>query len=194
MPLPSPVVNLVLGSPAQTRAAGLALGRALPPRALILLTGEMGSGKTTLTKAVCEALGVAPPVVISPTYTLVNVYPRGPSPDAGTVYHVDLYRMDRPEALLEMDRADWIHPEGVTLIEWPEIARPLLTEEAALEVQMAATGPEQRTLRVSGDVAVYGARKPSRILDPHVHGRCRTIRTSLMATGMPDSGWDGWRF
>jgi tRNA threonylcarbamoyladenosine biosynthesis protein TsaE len=157
MPSPDTTVRLVLDGLEATRHAGLALGRALPERALVLLSGPMASGKTTLAKAVCEALGVAPHVVISPTYTLVNVYPRGPSAEAGAVYHVDLYRLERPEALLEMDRNDWIHPDGVTLIEWPEVARPLLEGEHALEIELRDDGPQRRILEARGDPAVYGA-------------------------------------
>lgn len=154
------MVTVALRNLAHTRAAGLALGCALPAQAVLLLSGEMGSGKTTLVKAVCEALGVAPQIVISPTYTLVNVYPRqgaATGEGSGTVYHVDLYRMERPDALLELDRDDWVHPEGVTLIEWPEAARPLLDGTPALELRLAATGPEQRTLEAEGNPALYGA-------------------------------------
>lgn len=157
MPSPETVVTLVLDGPEATRRAGLALGRALPARALVLLSGPLAAGKTTLAKAVCEALGVAPHVVISPTYTLVNVYPRGSSATAGTVYHVDLYRLERPEVLLDMDRDDWIHPEGVTLIEWPEVARPLLEGAPALEIELRDAGPARRALEARGDSAVYGA-------------------------------------
>ncbi|HEX7939523.1 MAG TPA: tRNA (adenosine(37)-N6)-threonylcarbamoyltransferase complex ATPase subunit type 1 TsaE [Gemmatimonadaceae bacterium] len=155
--MPSPELTLTLRGVEETRRAGLALGRALPPRALILLSGEMGAGKTTLAKAICEALGVKPEIVISPTYTLVNVYPRTAAGTTGTVYHVDLYRMERTEALLELDRDDWIHPEGVTLMEWPDVARPLLADEAVLDVRLEDSGPDQRTMELTGDPAVYGA-------------------------------------
>jgi tRNA threonylcarbamoyladenosine biosynthesis protein TsaE len=145
-------VSLALPSLAATRAAGLALGRALPPRALVLCAGPLGAGKTTLLKAVCEGLGIAPQLVTSPTYTLVNVYP-GPR----SVYHVDLYRLETPEALLELDRDDWVHPDGVTLIEWPQHARPLLVGEALLELALepVPAAPEARrlTARATGESA-----------------------------------------
>jgi tRNA threonylcarbamoyladenosine biosynthesis protein TsaE len=132
---PAPV-TLELSDLEATRRAGLALGRALRaqplPRAIVLCSGPLGAGKTTLIKAVCEALGIAPHTVISPTYTLVNVYPGRPS-----VYHVDLFRLEAPEALLELDPADWINPEGITLIEWPDVARPLLAGQACLELALA---------------------------------------------------------
>ncbi len=150
-------LTLPLHGLARTRSVGLALGRALPARALVLFSGAMGAGKTTLIKAICEGLGVTPHVVISPTYTLVNVYPRTGSAGAGTVYHVDLFRLQSPEALLELDRDDWLHPQGVTLIEWPDAARPLLAGEAALEVQLTDAGPDRRTMTLTGDGYVYGS-------------------------------------
>lgn len=137
---------------AATRRAGLALARTLPPRALVLCQGGLGAGKTTLIKAICEGLGIAPQVVISPTYTLVNVYP-----GTRSVYHVDLYRLEQPEALLELDQADWVNPEGPTLIEWPQAARPLLAGMAALELELALVPgrPDARRLHASASDAAY---------------------------------------
>ena len=131
---------------------GVALGGALPERALCLFFGEMGAGKTTLIKAVCEGLGIAPQHVISPTYTLVNIYPGRVS-----VYHVDLFRIEDAEAMLELDRDDWINPAGPTLIEWPQLALPLLQGEAALELHLTAPpqAPERRELRLTGTGGGY---------------------------------------
>lgn len=148
-------VSLELPAPAATRRAGLALGRALPAAAIVLCAGPLGAGKTTLLKAVCEALGIAPQVVTSPTYTLVNVYP-GPR----SVYHVDLYRLEAPEALLELDRDDWVNPDGVTLVEWPEHARPLLVGEAWLELALAHVPGRNEARRLTaraGGQAPHGA-------------------------------------
>ncbi len=142
----------LLPSAEATRAAGLAFGRGLargatlPQRALVLVRGELGAGKTTFIKAACEALGIAPAVVISPTYTLVNVYPGTP-----TVYHVDLFRLERPEALLELDERDWINSAGPTFIEWPDVAAPLLAGRPALTVWLAHEGPGRR-IRIVSDV------------------------------------------
>jgi tRNA threonylcarbamoyladenosine biosynthesis protein TsaE len=141
--------TLHLASAAATRAAGLALGRALPARALVLVRGELGAGKTTLIKAACEALGIDPAAVISPTYTLVNIYPGSP-----TVYHVDLFRLERPEALLELDERDWLQPDGPTFIEWPEIAEPLLAGRPALTVHLFHDGAARR-MRVRSGAPEY---------------------------------------
>ena len=137
-----------------TRRLGVALGCALPERAIVLCPGEMGSGKTTLIKSICEGLGVRRETVISPTYMLVNIY-RGLRP----VYHVDLFRLSRVEELLEMDRCDWINSEGPTLIEWPEIAIPLLAGETFLTARMSlVTGADNhRLLSLAGDAEAFQA-------------------------------------
>ncbi len=146
-------MHISLDSLQTTRAVGIALGRALPPRALCLCFGGLATGKTTLIKSVCEGLGIAPDNVISPTYTLVNIYPGPPC-----VYHVDFFRIEDGEALLEMDRADWINPAGPTLIEWPERALPLLAGEPALTLRLEAPrgGPERRILTLTGEDAAFG--------------------------------------
>ncbi len=148
----TPSLTLPLDSLDRTRAVGMALGGALPERALCLFFGEMGAGKTTLIKAVCEGLGIAPEHVISPTYTLVNIYPGRVS-----VYHVDLFRIEDAEALLELDRGDWINLAGPTLIEWPELALPLLQGEDALELRLTAPPhpPERRELCLAGTGSSY---------------------------------------
>lgn len=152
--VPLRLTTLTLDSLETTRRIGLLLGDSLPLRGVVLLAGELGAGKTTLVKAVCEALGVRPEVVTSPTYTLANVYP-GRCP----VYHVDLYRLETSEALLELDEDDWINPEGPTLIEWPEAARPLLAERELLELDLAhgAASPETREMILRAEPGFYDA-------------------------------------
>ncbi len=127
-----PPHHLCLQSAAQTHALGLALGAALPKNALVLLEGHLGAGKTTLSKALCEAWGVAPALVHSPSYTLVNVY-QGRVP----IFHVDLFRLESPCALLQLPPEDWLNNAGPTLIEWPALALPMLQGMAHLEVRMA---------------------------------------------------------
>ena len=146
-------LTLKLNSLADTHRTGLLLGQALPRWAIVLLEGGLGAGKTTLAKSICEALGIRPEIVISPTYTLVNVYP-GHWP----VYHVDLFRLETPEALLELDRDDWINPQGPTLIEWPETARPLLSGDRVLEITLGLVGtaPDSREMALREDGEGYG--------------------------------------
>ena len=146
------ILRIELSSLAETRRVGRALGAALAREALVLCRGEMGAGKTTLIKAICEGLGIDPDSVISPTYTLVNIYPgRWP------VYHVDLYRLSGPGELEEMDRDDWINPEGPSLVEWPERAGPLLDDGSPLVVSLAHVeeNPDARALVLAGEGPEY---------------------------------------
>lgn len=160
-------LSLTLDGLETTRRVGLALGRALPAEAIVLFSGGLGAGKTTLVKSVCEGLGIDPRQVISPTYTLVNVYP-GPR----SVYHVDLFRLERPEALLELDRDDWVNPEGPTLVEWPEHARPLLEGDPVLEARLLLDerDEQRRHLTLTGAEAVYGQVFAALAGDPVVEG------------------------
>ncbi len=106
---------------AALEAEGLALGKSLPARSLLLFEGELGAGKTTFITAIARGLGVAVGAT-SPTYGLVHRYPgrRGP------VYHLDCYRLKTPEEASDLGW-DMLLAEGdALLIEWPERAGPWL--------------------------------------------------------------------
>ncbi len=125
----------------QTAQIGYAIGQALFGGSAIALSGEMGSGKTTLCKSICHGLGVNPDDVISPTYTLVNAY-SGQLP----ILHVDLYRIELQEDLSAYDLEDLICFDGVTLVEWADFLLDELEELALLHLQIAASSEMQRTL------------------------------------------------
>jgi tRNA threonylcarbamoyladenosine biosynthesis protein TsaE len=115
---------------------------ALGDARIVLLEGEMGAGKTTLTQALVRALG-STDVVTSPTYTLSNEYhsPFGP------VYHWDLYRLTTPTELEAIGFAEYLDSGNWCLIEWPELAIPFLpaTGVARLEIK-PLDGGLQRSL------------------------------------------------
>ncbi len=95
------------------------LGRALRAPAVIGLSGELGSGKTTLVQAICRGLG-AHALATSPTYALVHHYDA-----AGTaVYHVDCYRLTAPDQARDLGFDDVVREGAIVLIEWPERAGP----------------------------------------------------------------------
>lgn len=108
-------------------AWGRALGAALPRPSVVTFSGELGAGKTTLVRAVCEGLGVTDPnLVTSPTFALIQQYP-APS---GTVVHADLYRL---KSDAELDGLGWdeiVANASVLLIEWPERAAETLPAKA----------------------------------------------------------------
>lgn len=96
---------------------GEALGAGLAAPVVIGLSGEMGSGKTTLVQAICRGLG-ARALATSPTYALVHHYEAGSTP----VYHVDCYRLKHPDEARDLGFDDMIRENAVVLIEWPERA------------------------------------------------------------------------
>jgi tRNA threonylcarbamoyladenosine biosynthesis protein TsaE len=102
---------------------GERLGRALRgargARAVVIgLSGELGSGKTTLVQAICRGLG-AGAAVTSPTYALVHRYPADRA-----IYHVDCYRLKDPDDARDLGFDDMLREGAIVLIEWPERAGP----------------------------------------------------------------------
>ena len=93
---------------------GRTLARALRPGDLVLLYGPLGAGKTTLVRAVAEALGVTDPVR-SPSFTIANIYCR-----PVVVQHLDLYRLDEIGDDDALALEEYVRDDAVTLVEWPE--------------------------------------------------------------------------
>ncbi len=102
-------------SPAETEALGESWGRAAEPGLVIGLSGDLGAGKTQLVKGLARGLG-SPVRVHSPTFALVNIYAGGRL----TLNHLDLYRLETPAQVLGAGLEEYLHPNGVTVIEWAE--------------------------------------------------------------------------
>jgi len=99
----------------ETIELGRRIAAELPSRAVVLLIGNLGAGKTTLAKGIVSGLGAAPEDdVSSPTFTLIHEY------GAGRVYHVDLYRLDTPAQVATLGIDEILEREAVVLIEWGE--------------------------------------------------------------------------
>ena len=105
-----------------TQKLGLQLGKTLPAGTILLLEGDLGSGKTTLVQSLGQALSITE-AIVSPTFTLVNEYPEGRIP----LYHFDLYRLSPPEVKglhLETYWDGLENPLGIVAIEWPDRLSP----------------------------------------------------------------------
>jgi len=122
--------------------AQLAVG--LGPGDVVVVSGDLGAGKTTLIRGACRALGVVDPVT-SPTFTIGQRY-RGRLP----VSHLDLYRLggleDEDPALLD----DYLDSDSVAFIEWPAAAEPQLAGHRVLELKLTHLGGDGRQIEVSG--------------------------------------------
>ncbi|XWK85661.1 MAG: tRNA (adenosine(37)-N6)-threonylcarbamoyltransferase complex ATPase subunit type 1 TsaE [Phormidium sp.] len=110
--------ELLLANAEETRQLGIKLGRNLAAGVVILLSGDLGAGKTTLVQGIGAGLGICDPIV-SPTFTLINEYPEGRLP----LYHFDLYRLSPPEVEALNLESYWEGGEfslGIVAIEWAE--------------------------------------------------------------------------
>jgi tRNA threonylcarbamoyladenosine biosynthesis protein TsaE len=125
-------------SAAETEAAGARLAAELEAGDVVLVSGELGTGKTTFVRGACRALGVSA-AVTSPTFTIGQLY-------AGDtdVAHLDLYRLDGAEpGLLE----DYLTPERIGFLEWPELAEPEI-ERVTARVRIEHGGGDRRAITV----------------------------------------------
>ena len=116
---------------------------------VILLKGELGSGKTTFVKALCQLLGVMEPVS-SPTFSLVQEYF---SPSRGLIYHLDLYRLGRPVDLEQIGFAEYLDSGKICLIEWPDLGKSFYTMPV-VEVDIRLENDNIRNFKISTDDAV----------------------------------------
>ena len=125
------------------------LAKDLVPGMVILLKGELGSGKTTFTKALATFLGVED-VVTSPTFTLMNLYEiqKSDSPIKNLV-HIDTYRMETEEELTAIGAEDYIGmPGSITVIEWPEKLSSLLKNKKCIYIEFQHLEENKRKISV----------------------------------------------
>jgi tRNA threonylcarbamoyladenosine biosynthesis protein TsaE len=133
---------------AGTMALGAALARALEPGLSIYLHGDLGAGKTTLTRALLHAAGYAGHVK-SPTYTLAEPYQLTIAGRALQLIHFDLYRMASPEEFLEAGFREEFNAANVCIVEWPEKAETVLPPpDIALFLELPDGGRAGREVKL----------------------------------------------
>jgi tRNA threonylcarbamoyladenosine biosynthesis protein TsaE len=129
-------------SAAETEALGARVAERLAPGDVVVVSGEVGAGKTTLIRGACRAFGIEEPVT-SPTFTIGQRYRGGRLP----VSHLDLYRLqsleDEDPALLD----DYLRPDGVAFVEWPAVGVDRIGRPA-LEIRLEHGGGESRAIEV----------------------------------------------
>ena len=140
-----PATESVSHSAEETIEMGRELARRLRPPVLVLLSGELGSGKTTLSKGIISGLGAAREEdVTSPTFTLVHVFH-----NHSKVYHVDLYRLEEARDIESLALEDALAEPAVVLIEWPE-RFSLHTDWPKIKVQLEHLEGDMRRITISG--------------------------------------------
>jgi tRNA threonylcarbamoyladenosine biosynthesis protein TsaE len=130
-------------SAAETEALGAQLAERLGPGDVVVVSGEVGAGKTTLIRGTCRALGIEGPVT-SPTFTIGHRYEGGRL----HISHLDLYRLgsleDEDPALLD----DYLDPSAISFVEWPAVAEPQLSDRRVLAVRLSHAGGDSRTIEL----------------------------------------------
>jgi tRNA threonylcarbamoyladenosine biosynthesis protein TsaE len=128
----------------ETIDLGRNIAATLPKRAVVLLIGNLGAGKTTLAKGIISGLRAAEPEdVTSPTFTLIHEY------GEGRAYHIDLYRLDRAEQVATLGLDEIFDREAVVLIEWGERFPQLLPADR-IEIRIEPLNEDSRRIEVTG--------------------------------------------
>lgn len=119
-------ISLILENASATRALGAALARAMRPGDVLLLSGDLGAGKTTLTQGLAEGLGIEGDV-LSPTFALMSEYRHGRVP----LLHVDAYRLSGVADAEQLGLEEYLDGGWAMVIEWPDNIAGAITDEAA---------------------------------------------------------------
>ena len=131
---------MITKSAAETRALGEKLAGRLRPGDVLLLEGDLGAGKSELTRGIAKGLGVAE-TVTSPSFTILNVYESGRCP----LYHFDWYRLESSEELYELGMDEYLGGDGIAVVEWPGRC-PDAVPASAVRIRMTAAGENERLI------------------------------------------------
>jgi tRNA threonylcarbamoyladenosine biosynthesis protein TsaE len=135
-----------------TRSLGAAMAELARPGDVLVLAGDLGTGKTAFAQGFARGLGVTDPVT-SPTFILARTYE-----GRLRLHHLDVYRLDHLQEAEDLGLAELVDDRGVTLIEWGDVIAPTLPPEH-LEVRLAyGAGSEDRTLRLAAAGRSWGVR------------------------------------
>ena len=135
--------EIVPNSADETQALGQRLAKRLLPGDVIAYFGNLGAGKTALTRGIAQGLGVTD-LVTSPTYTIVNEYLTGRIP----LFHFDMYRLGSSDELFDIGWEDYLDRGGVCAVEWSENVADAM--QGAISVRIGRDSDEQRTIIIEG--------------------------------------------
>ena len=137
---------LHIASEKETERIGEAIGRAAEPGTVVALIGDLGTGKTTLTKSIARGLGVTE-TVTSPTFNIIREYKTGRIP----LYHFDVYRIGDPDEMFELGYEEYFYGDGICVVEWADIIEELLPEDAVIIRIERGASEEEREYRIESE-------------------------------------------
>ena len=132
--------EMLLRNEQEVMEYGFRLGRNAAPGQVIALTGDLGAGKTTLTKAIAKGLGIGE-VITSPTFTIVKEYRSGRLP----LFHFDVYRIGDIDEMYELGYEEYFFGDGVCVVEWADLIEELIPEDA-LRISIAYGEKEEERI------------------------------------------------
>ena len=139
-----PVLQITTGSSGETEALGATIGSLLQPGSFLALRGDLGGGKTCLTRGVVASLAPqSAHLVASPTYAIMNCYP-GNTP----VYHFDFYRLSGDDDIAELGFEEYFYGDGVCIVEWSERLVELMPPDV-LTLLFEYAGDDQRVITIT---------------------------------------------
>ena len=132
--------QMLLRSEQEVMEYGFRLGQEAVPGQVIALTGDLGAGKTTLTKAIARGLGIEE-TITSPTFTIVKEYRSGRLP----LFHFDVYRIGDIDEMYELGYEEYFFGDGLCVVEWADLIEELIPEEA-LRISIAYEQEEEERI------------------------------------------------
>lgn len=133
---------IITKSAGETRALGERIAGQLRQGDVLLLEGDLGAGKSELTRGIARGLGVTE-TVTSPSFTILNVYESGRCP----LYHFDWYRLESADELYELGMDEYLGGDGIAVIEWPGQC-PDVIPENAMRIRLEAAGENERKIDI----------------------------------------------
>ena len=133
---------MITHSPLETRRFGSRLAQSLRAGDVLLLEGDLGAGKSELTRGIAAGLGIDDPVP-SPSFTILNVYESGRVP----LYHFDWYRLREAEELYELGMDEYLGGDGIAVVEWPSRCLEAVPP-TCLVIRLAALDENTRDIRL----------------------------------------------
>lgn len=154
-------LDVISHSSAQTQRLGVRLGELMHGGELLLLEGQLGTGKTTFTQGLAQGLGITD-VISSPTFTILKEYAGQPAPEqpknlrkvGPALYHFDLYRLDNPDEIIDLGFEDYFYGSGVCVVEWADKADPYWPLEH-LSIRLKVLSETKRSLLFTATGARY---------------------------------------